>query len=638
MCFLLFFPQQLAISTNYKTDFYQSPIDLIIKCNDKKAKIYYTLDGSIPDDQSNIYDEPIALGFCEGKEAFLTKIEDVAMGNTYVPTNTFPIAHVIRAIAIDEHGNKSDIISNTYFIGYDREAFFGNTDIICLTTDPSNLFDYNNGIYVLGKSYSEWAAQQDELYEDYRMSANFMNRGMEWERTVTVDFLPFARKGFTQDMGMRIKGTSSRLYGQKSIRLISRKEYGEKYLRYELFEDNLREVDNGIVDQYKSFTLRNGGVDWARTKMRDTVVSTLSMGLNIEIAEKKPCIAFINGEYWGVYTLVEEYSDDYFQYHYGIDDKNIITIKGGLLEDGNDEDSKSFQDMYDYIIENDMSLLTNYYRVAEEIDISSFADYCAVQLYVLNEDGPLQNNNWQMWKVRTPDYSAHAFSDGKWRMMLYDMDYTLGLYTDGDGALVDNLDSVFLKKEYGYRNFPQMLLSLLNNHSFRSQLIRSCCDVRNIFFSKKRTESNVLWYRELYQPYLPTSIKRFGPESVLANPEKWVSNEIDVLLRFFTLRNEVFLRMVGEAFGMKEPCKITIEISDPEKGQVFLNNRMIPIDNGTEVEYFSELNLTVTAVPAPGRRFVGWKVRNGNATLSNEKSTTTTVDFFSSFILEAEFE
>ena len=50
---------------------------------------------------------------------------------------------------------------------------------------------------------------------------------------MTVTYLPGdGSEGFTQDMGVRIKGGASRGNNQKSLRLIAREQYGEKQLKY----------------------------------------------------------------------------------------------------------------------------------------------------------------------------------------------------------------------------------------------------------------------------------------------------------------------------------------------------------------------------------------------------------------------
>lgn len=49
------------IAFSHKSGFYKDNFGLEISCNDPKAKIYYTTDGSVPNEESTLYSEPIAL-------------------------------------------------------------------------------------------------------------------------------------------------------------------------------------------------------------------------------------------------------------------------------------------------------------------------------------------------------------------------------------------------------------------------------------------------------------------------------------------------------------------------------------------------------------------------------------------------
>jgi hypothetical protein len=75
----------MAVSPTFK-----KPFDLEIRCADKGAKIYYTLDGSVPNTSSTLYDKPVtvssnttvkAIAVKDGKSSFVdegtfTKIRD----------------------------------------------------------------------------------------------------------------------------------------------------------------------------------------------------------------------------------------------------------------------------------------------------------------------------------------------------------------------------------------------------------------------------------------------------------------------------------------------------------------------------------------------------------------------------------
>ncbi len=614
--------------------FYAKPLTLQIACTDPDAAVYYTLDGTVPDETSLRYEGSLSLGDSSVREDVLTKITDIS-GAPYLPKMDFPTGHVVRAVAIGADGEKSAVVSATYLVGYDRKKLYGDTSVMFLVTDPDGLFNYDTGIYAAGRYFAEWYAQQTEPWEAWQAQGNFSQRGDDWERPVSVTYLPAKGEGFTQEMGMRIKGGVSRANNQKSLRLIARKEYGEKNVDYELYPDNVREVDGGVVDKYKSFTLRNGGNDAEFSRIRDPFIANLATGLRMETAQNMPCIAFLNGEYWGVYTLNEEYTDNYIQYHHGIDNGNVITVKVAEVDDGEAADFELFAEMFDHIVTADLSDPAQYEKAASMLDMGSFADFIALELYIANTDGPFQNNNWEMWRVRQPD-GSHPYADGKWRMMLYDTDQSSGIYVDGANGNEDNITPYLASEEYeGYH--PALLFkALLKNDDFRKEFIRSCCDVQNIYFSQSRVKALLEEMTDDYLPLVPDTLRRFGPEWVTWTPEKHVKTELSQTGKFFNARATAFTDVLKKALGLDNPITITIKVKG--KGEVFLNGRDIPVPNNSKVRYFPLDGLTITAVPAEGKRFKGWKVSHESAVVVDPTAETTQVTFSRVFTLTAQFD
>ena len=617
--------------------FYAYPMPLEMKC-DQDAVIYYTLDGTAPDEDGQVYDGTLTLMWSNERKDMLTRATGITVGEDYLPKDDYPTAHVVRAVAITPDGKRSQVVSGTYFIGYDRAELYGDTAVMLLVTDPEGLFDYNTGIYVKGRLFDEWAAQQTGHYEGWQATANFTQRGDEWERAVDVTFLPAQGEGFSQQMGMRIKGGASRNSSQKSLRLIAREKYGEKNVDYAIYPDNVREEDGGVVEKYKSFTLRNGGNDADFARIRDPFIQNLATGLRFETAQNMPCIAFINGEYWGMYTLNEEYTDNYIQYHYGIDNKNVITVKVGQVDDGEEEDIWLFKEMFDYITEEDMSDPAKYEKAAGLLDMGSFSDYCALQFYIANEDGVFQNNNWEMWRVREPEADGHPYADGKWRMMLYDTDYSSGIYCDGGNATVDNITPVLTGTDYRWRHPALLLTSLIQNEQFQKDFAQACCDVRNLYFSQRRASAMLRAMKAEYLPYLPDSMRRFGPQWITWNAERHFTTELDQMGQFFSERPNHFLNVVKAALEFGDTYTVTIKINDAKKGQVFLNGRDIAATHNSRYKYFAECGLTATAVAAEGARFTGWTVSHEEVELSAPDGAITQVSFRRNFTLTANFE
>ena len=628
----------LELTFSAASGFFDAPFTLEMTANSKKATIYYTLDGSVPDETSLVYDGGLSLAESGSRADVLTRITGINSAEDYIPKQDFPTAHVVRAVAITPKGEKSPVISGTYFVGYDREALYGDTAIVCLVTDSDNLFDYETGIYVLGKIFDQWAPQQSEPFEDWEAEGNFTQHGREWERPVSVTFLPASGEGFTQDMGMRIKGGASRGYHQKSIRLIAREEYGDKNVNCAIYPDNLREEDGSVVDKYKSFTLRSGGNDSIFAKIRDPFTANLATGLRFDTAQNMPVIAFINGEYWGVYTLNEEYTDKFIQYHYGIDDNNVVMIKNGELDEGEEADFTLFDEMYEFVAWEDMEDPDVYAQACELLDMGSFADYWAMQFFIANEDGPILNNNWQMWRAREKD-NAHPYGDTKWRMMLFDCDYTAGIYNSGENSNWDNLTPALTTTDLsGDYNPTWMLQNLLLNEDFKQEFIRACCDVANVYFTPSRAAALLKDMSSQYQPYVPDSLRRFGPQWVTWNPENHFKSNLNAIEKFYKTRASNFISIVQDAFELDNPILVNIKIKGRDKGQVFINGRSVEVANNAQLRLFAGDTLTVTAVPAEGAAFKGWSTSHKTAVLEDAAALTTQVTFERMFSLTATFE
>ena len=633
------FAAELELTLSADSGFYAAPFALEMKANSKKATIYYTMDGSVPDENSLVYEGALTLNDSSTRTDVLTRITGINSAEDYIPKQDFPTAHVVRAVAITPKGEKSNVVSATYFVGYDRKALYGDTAIVCLVTDKDNLFDYETGIYVLGQVFDQWAPQQSEPFEDWQAVANFTQRGDAWERPVSVTFLPVEGTGFTQDMGMRIKGGASRGYHQKSIRLIAREQYGDKNVNYAIYPDNVREEDGGVVDKYKSFTLRSGGNDSIFGKIRDPFTANVATGLRFETAQNMPVIAFINGEYWGVYTLNEEYTDKYIQYHYGIDDNNVVMIKNGELDEGEEADFALFDEMYEFVAWEDMEDPDVYAEACTMLDMGSFADYWAVQFFIANEDGPIDNNNWQMWRAREKDVSAHAFGDTRWRMMLFDCDYTAGIYSSGENANWDNVAPTLITTDLsGDYNPTWMLQNLLLSEEFKQLFIQACCDVANVYFTPSRTADILKEMTDQYLPYVPDSLRRFGPQWVTWDAKNHVKNNMKAIEKFYKTRASNFLSMVQDAFELDNPVVVNIKIKGRDKGEVFINGRSVEVVNNAQLRLFAGVPLTITAMPEQGASFKGWSTSHKTAVLEDASALTTQVTFERMFSLTATFE
>lgn len=637
-------PEGNYVGFSLDSGFYEKNQDIALTCNVEGALIYYTLDGSTPNKTSTLYQNPIKVTRKLYTENVLSAQGGTSASNFYLPDFSVDKGTVIRAIAYLPDGTTTPVAHATYFIDLDREKY-GDVPVISLITDFENLYDYETGIYVLGKSYDDWIAEDPsrEFLEGWQKYGNYSNRGDEWERPISVELITADdTAGFKQNMGVRIMGGASRNQAQKSLKLIAREEYGKKNLKYELIPGNLN-AEGKVIAKYKSFVLRVGGNDADFGRLRDPYLQTLVSGARFMTQQSTPCVVFINGEYWGMYTITEDYTDNHIENNYGVDNKNVVLIKRGEVEEGEEEDILLFQDMYLFITQNDMSNPEFYEAACELVDMGSFIDYFAFELYIHNKDSIFENNNWRLWRVRSTDM-ATEWSDGKWRFAAYDNDFSTGIYDGATAASTDNISSIIAPSSDSERldnieNYVpiELFRSLLNSDEFCNELILALCDMRNIYFEPKQAKAVL---DEMSGPYLklmPDTFKRFGPDWIAyQDTDAYYSGKIQELSKYLSSRYVAMPNMLRKVFDLSSPSKLTISTDDASTGFVVINGRPVDLTSGFGGMYFAETTVTVTAVPADGYKFVGWETKSD--LITDTKAETLEFSVSAPVTIKAVFE
>ncbi len=639
---------KVSLSLSLESGFYYSDSISLEISSDPDAEIYYTIDGSIPTKNSLKYENAITLTNRSEEDNDLSAKKGVSPYE-YSLMNNYPVVekvkkgNVIRAIAILPDGNTSDIVSGTYFVGIDRKEDLGNLPIFSIMTDPDNLFDYEKGIYTLGKVFDEWhkewcaehpdpAPGEDKGFDmnnfseyvnrcsnilkfaAYKAKGNYNNKGKAAERPAFVEYFPKGSNvtGFGENLGIRIMGSATRSYYQKSFHLTFRENYGNKNLKYEVIPDNTRSDGKGNVKKYKSFNIRNGGNDCEYTKIRDRIIQDLIRNRDsMETQSQDLAIAFIDGEYWGIYSIVEDYSDHHISNNYDIDNKNVIIIKTNEVEAGEDSDIELFNKFIDYVNNTDLSVSSNYNEVKKIIDVESFAWYYATTVYVEGTDGIFQNNNWAMWRVREPQPSIkHA--DGKWRMMMYGIEYSTGIYGDKNFDIFSKDTFNALKNNVTNVNVGTLIFtSLAENNKFKNLFINALSDIYNIDFTDERVKNTIDPLYTTLRPLMKDQLDRFGPTSGRDDPEAYYDGQVQELNDWLIGRHANIMKLIADVYEFNDPVKVTIEANNYKKGGFVINNGWKVFNKKFNGEYFKENILYITAVPTSKKHpFEHWIIKN----------------------------
>lgn len=437
------------------------------------AQILYTLDGSDPVSSSTvmIYTEPLTVSDRSGDKNIVSAVNPVLFAGSYNKPNSTKDGFictvsapqdedvdkctVVRAVAKYADGTYSPERSAVYFIGSAEQHIPGLTEsceasgtslaVISICMNYEDLFDSTTGIYVKGDIFETSLLQHLQYNKSIRdgetarsLDANYKQRGREWERNASITMLEVSPDGtqtvLSQQCGIRIQGNYSRSDVQKGFRLFARDEYGDNNFRYAVFGQEYLNDAGEVMDKFKSLVLRAGGNCAFTAKFNDTYWQSLLQDTACETKRSRPCVVYLNGEYWGLYVLEEDYTDDYFEDLHGVNKDDVVIYKGdaesyeigykldeGEIPEGEEADYY-FRELLDFFdTHEDLKSQEDYEAFIQLVDPQSVMDYFAVQCWINNKwDWP--GKNWSMWRTTTVDES-NPYGDGRWRFMFYDMEF-----------------------------------------------------------------------------------------------------------------------------------------------------------------------------------------------------------------------
>ncbi len=376
------------------------------------TEVYYTMDGSEPTKQDRRYYESKGISIAIRREfdtsATILKVKAYSVEPKQEETSEGKETYYESETAIA-----------TYFVRNHVEDRY-STLIFSVIGEPEDLTKRPDGIF-----YGQ----------------NFHLRGPESERPIYVE--AWNAEGellFSQNAGVRIYGGASRECSIKSMKLFARSEYeeGMDYFYSDLFNHQTLDGSGTNMDRYAKLVLRNTGNDFQFSFIRDELNHRLAEKAGfLDYEEVRPAIAYLNGDYYGMYWLHENYCDEYFKEKYGELEGSIgkfVVLEGGDTYKKEDEDGSNLQFTEDYkaiywrYASKDLTQDKYYNQMCEVIDVENYLDYFAYNIYVSNKDWP--GNNYKCYRYYSIDEDGYGEGvyDGRWRYLLHDVDYTFGLY------------------------------------------------------------------------------------------------------------------------------------------------------------------------------------------------------------------
>lgn len=279
-----------------------------------------------------------------------------------------------------------------------------------LTDTQSYLYDVQNdgGAYVISL-----VSDMKNLTGASGILSNYREL---WEKEAHFElFTADGERVLGQGCGISLHGQDSRRMPVKTFNVIARNQFsGTNRFEYPIFSER-------DYDSYQSFLLRSSGEDYGMSFMRDTVLSSLMKDTSVLYQKYEVAIVYLDGQYYTL-TYIRERMNTYaicqFENWVGMED-DLDLIKGNdSVKQGSDA---SFREMLSWLKSNDLSTQAAYDYIDSRVDVDNFIEYMALQIFVGNTD-----------TLNVKRY-RNVKADGKWRWILFDLDWAFFNDTDSIG-------------------------------------------------------------------------------------------------------------------------------------------------------------------------------------------------------------
>ena len=345
--------------------------------------------------------------------------------------------------------------------------------------------------------YASITSDNNSLFGSSGLITNYTSNAL---KKVSVEFYEADGKLGTSFIAeAKLSGMDSRKEPQKSISLYLRKRFGQSFVNYPFFADM-------NYHTYSSILLRNAGEDPKGVRIMDAALTRiLKDEMDIDMQEYRPVVVYLNGNYYGIYNLREKLNGDYVESKFDIDNDDIDLIKYSTPVKGNTSD---YNKLVNYINNHNPSEKSVYEYLKTQIDIQELINYWIVESFYGNTD----LGNIRYWKS----------DDGKWRWMLYDLDWSLWNM---------NLDMGYPVK-YGRVPAATYLSSSINivrklyqNSEFKDLYLKSLAKYLKTTFKPDRMNKIIDELVKEIEEEMPYHIKKWGSSyGRLSSMNAWKNN------------------------------------------------------------------------------------------------------------------
>ena len=289
---------------------------------------------------------------------------------------------------------------------------------------------------------------------------------------------------FSMPCGVDMHGETSLEMRKKNMGIQFRGLYGQSMLEYDLYD--------GGVTSFGSLLLR-AGQDQAGSIIKNELGENLGLSLSDNILSQRSryCVLYINGEYTGIYALMEKVNESHYATHRGVSKESVTVVKAPA-----ETDSSFYKEIIEFSKSHDLTKKEDYEEFCRRMDIDSLIDWIIIEGYTANTD--LNPGN-----VR---YAKSTEDDGKWRLMLFDL----------DSIMYTNMNCFKIVLGAASAQYATFVKQLIYNPEFRDRFLTRAAKAFQGALSDENVLAEIDRLVSEVEPEVPRDYRQYGLEV-----EKW---------------------------------------------------------------------------------------------------------------------
>lgn len=410
-------------------------------------------------------------------------------------------------------------------------------------------------------------------------------------------------KAFEIDAEASIMGGYSRNNKKKSVSINMKKKIQKGHFRYPLFETRPNQK------KFKGFILRNNGNRFPSDYLEDAMATSLLEGTNVDYQRSRQVVVFYNGHYYGIHDMREKLNEHFVETNYGIDAENVDFVKHtNMTVDASGGTADDYLNLLGFIFNSDLSgeNNANYEAVKKRLNIASYIDYMAAQIYYHNGDWP--NNNVRAWRSASQ----------KWKFVAFDLDHGFDWmwYVDGfenDSSAVGTNMFTWIKngghgscaKKADAACFHNVYVKLMENPEFKRTFIHRAAVLYTIYVnSEKVTAATDRIAATIPKAESTRDMEKFDREKLYYKNScgNGFSVSGSCIKKWAAQRDAVIRSEYRTEFGLGSDVEVTFSWTG--NGQILLEGIELPKNSYTG-KFFGGYPMTLTAVGEG--KFLGWE-------------------------------